>query len=78
MRFLLFSLPLISLRRTTILVHPMNAAGGRVMKKYINRTVMTDIGFEIVGNILLAAATYNVAAAQGFPLSGFNGIAMVF
>ena len=48
------------------------------MKRYINRTVITDIGFEILGNILLAAATYNVAAAQGFPLSGFNGIAMVF
>ncbi|MBR5047594.1 MAG: YitT family protein, partial [Eubacterium sp.] len=48
------------------------------MEKYINRTVMTDIGFEILGNTLLAAATYNVAAAQGFPLSGFNGIAMVF
>jgi uncharacterized membrane-anchored protein YitT (DUF2179 family) len=48
------------------------------MKKYLQNKIIVDIGFELLGNILIAAGTYNVAVASEFPLSGFNGIAMVF
>ncbi len=48
------------------------------MKKYLNKDFLYDILFEIAGNILIAAATYNVAVASDFPLCGFNGIALVF
>ena len=48
------------------------------MKKYLQSKIFVDMGFELLGNILIAAGTYNVAVASEFPLSGFNGIAMVF
>lgn len=41
------------------------------------RTLMTDIFFEILGSILLAAATYNVALGAEFPMNGFSGIALI-
>lgn len=37
-----------------------------------------DILIDIVGGILIALGTYNFAAASEFPVSGINGIALIF
>ncbi|MDO4977848.1 MAG: YitT family protein [Eubacteriales bacterium] len=47
------------------------------MEKYMKKEFGLDLAYEFVGNVLIAAATYNVAVASKFPLCGFNGIAMV-
>lgn len=41
------------------------------------KKVLTDCLFEVLGSILIAAGTYNVALSASFPLTGFSGIAMV-
>ncbi len=46
------------------------------MKKEI-RKITVDIIVDIVAGILLAAGTYNFAAAANFPLVGFTGIALI-
>lgn len=39
--------------------------------------ILVDIFFEVIGSILLAAATYNVALGAEFPMSGFSGISLI-
>lgn len=41
------------------------------------KTLLTDIFFEVLGSILLAAATYNVALGAEFPMNGFSGISLI-
>ncbi|MGN0293923.1 MAG: YitT family protein [Lachnospiraceae bacterium] len=41
------------------------------------RSVLTDIFFEVLGSVLLAAATYNVALGAEFPMTGFSGISLI-
>lgn len=47
------------------------------MKNDNRKTLLTDIFFEILGSILLAAATYNVALGAKFPMTGFSGISLI-
>lgn len=37
-----------------------------------------DIMIDIVGGILIAVGVYNFASAAKFPMTGFNGIALIF
>ncbi len=48
------------------------------MKDLKTRTITTDILFEIAGCMLIAFATYNVAAPAEFAISGFSGITLIF
>lgn len=45
------------------------------MKKY--RQTLKEIGFEILGSILIAVGIYNFAVASEFPMTGFSGISMI-
>ena len=47
------------------------------MKKK-TKEILTDILFDIAAGILIAIGTYNFATAAKFPMSGFNGIGMIF
>lgn len=42
------------------------------------KEILTDILFDIAAGILIAIGTYNFATAAKFPMSGFNGIGMIF
>lgn len=48
-----------------------------VRRKAAVRHFLADTFCEIVGNALLALATYNVALYAEFPMSGFSGIALI-
>ncbi len=39
--------------------------------------LIKNIGFELVGSMLIAISTYNVALHARFPVAGFSGIAMI-
>lgn len=41
------------------------------------RELAVDIGCEILGSLILAVTTYNVALYAEFPMTGFSGIAMI-
>lgn len=41
------------------------------------RTLITDLLYEILGSILIAAAVHNFALAAEFPMTGFSGIAII-
>ncbi len=41
------------------------------------REMAVDIGCEILGSLILAVTTYNVALYAEFPMTGFSGIAMI-
>lgn len=45
-----------------------------------NKTVelVKDIAIDIIGGMLIAAGVYNFASAAKFPMTGFNGIALIF
>lgn len=47
------------------------------MKKTNIQEQITDILCELVGNFLIAFATYNIATPAGFAISGFSGIAVI-
>lgn len=42
------------------------------------KEIFTDILFDIAAGLLIAIGTYNFATAAKFPMSGFNGIGMIF
>lgn len=42
-----------------------------------NKELWTDIGCELIGGALIAAAMYNFALQSRFPMTGFSGIAMI-
>lgn len=42
-----------------------------------HKTLVTDLCFEIIGSILIAAAIHNFALAARFPMTGFSGIAIL-
>ncbi len=46
-------------------------------KKNLKMELVKDVGFELVGSMLIAISTYNVALYAQFPLAGFSGIAMI-
>lgn len=41
------------------------------------RSVAADLGCELLGSLILAVTTYNVALFAEFPMTGFSGIAMI-
>lgn len=41
-------------------------------------TLLVDIICDIIGGILIAVGLYNFASAMGFPMVGFNGLALIF
>ncbi len=41
------------------------------------KTLITDLLYEIFGSILIAAAVHNFALAAEFPMTGFSGIAII-
>ena len=41
------------------------------------KEMLIDILVDIIGGILIAIGIYNFAAEQGFPMVGFNGIALI-
>ena len=41
------------------------------------KEMLIDILVDIIGGILIAIGIYNFAASQGFPMVGFNGIALI-
>ena len=49
-----------------------------VVTKEKTKEILTDILFDIAAGILIAIGTYNFATAAKFPMSGFNGIGMIF
>lgn len=44
----------------------------------INTEFLIDILTDIIGGLLIAIGTYNIAAAAMLPMSGVNGIALIF
>ena len=49
------------------------------MKKETDRKeLFIDIATDIIAGILIALGTYNFATTAKFPMSGFNGIALIF
>ncbi len=48
-----------------------------IMKKD-SKTIIIDITAEVLGNLLLSFATYNIAASENFAVSGFSGLALIF
>lgn len=46
-------------------------------KRNVKMELVKDVGFELVGSMLIAISTYNVALHAQFPLAGFSGIAMI-
>ena len=46
-------------------------------KKNTRAEMAKNIGFEMVGSMLIAISTYNVALYAEFPVAGFSGIAMI-
>ncbi|MBR3642534.1 MAG: YitT family protein, partial [Parasporobacterium sp.] len=49
----------------------------RISEKISIKELLVDIAVDIVGGILIAIGVYNFAAVQGFPMVGFNGIALI-
>lgn len=43
----------------------------------INKQLIKQISFEILGSILVAAAIYNFAVQAKFPMTGFSGISII-
>ena len=41
------------------------------------RSLAADFGCEVLGSLILAVTTYNVALYAEFPMTGFSGIAMI-
>ncbi len=41
------------------------------------KEMLIDILVDIIAGILIAVGVYNFAAAQGFPMVGFNGVALI-
>ncbi len=55
---------------------------GRSMIAYLSQKIsvkelLVDIVVDIIAGVLIAAGVYNFAAAQGFPMVGFNGVALI-
>ena len=48
------------------------------MKDLNKKKIALDILYEIIGCMLIAFATYNVAAPAEFAISGFSGITLIF
>lgn len=42
------------------------------------KDIFKDLGFDILGGLLIAIGVYNFAVASGFPVSGISGIAIIF
>lgn len=49
----------------------------RLAEKISFKELVIDIAVDIVGGILIAIGVYNFAAVQGFPMVGFNGVALI-
>lgn len=55
---------------------------GRSMIRYLSQKIsvkemLIDIVVDLIAGCLIAAGVYNFAAAQGFPMVGFNGVALI-
>ena len=48
------------------------------MEKSKILNLVKDIMIDIAGGILIAVGVYNFASAAKFPMTGFNGIALIF
>ncbi|MBP5385551.1 MAG: YitT family protein [Lachnospiraceae bacterium] len=48
-----------------------------ISEKISVKEMLIDILIDLIGGVLIAAGVYNFAAAQGFPMVGFNGIALI-
>ena len=48
------------------------------MKTNKKKELCIDILTDVVAGILIATGTYNFATAAKFPMSGFNGIGLIF
>lgn len=55
----------------------MQRKGGIVMEKLKKHEFITQIFWEIIGSICIAAGIYNFAAQARFPMSGFSGISII-
>ncbi|MCR5222551.1 MAG: YitT family protein [Lachnospiraceae bacterium] len=49
----------------------------RLAEKISFKELVIDIAVDIIGGILIAIGVYNFAAVQGFPMVGFNGVALI-
>ncbi len=49
----------------------------RLVEKISFKELVIDIAVDIIGGILIAIGVYNFAAVQGFPMVGFNGVALI-
>ena len=47
------------------------------MGKIVTKRRMADIGFEVVGSLLIALGIYNFAVEAQFPMTGFSGISII-
>ena len=48
------------------------------MKTNNKKELCIDILVDIAAGVLIALGTYNFATAAKFPMSGFNGIGLIF
>lgn len=48
-----------------------------ISEKISVKEMLIDILIDLLAGVLIAAGVYNFAAAQGFPMVGFNGIALI-
>ena len=48
------------------------------MKTNKKKELCIDILVDIAAGVLIALGTYNFATAAKFPMSGFNGIGLIF
>ena len=48
-----------------------------IEEKISLKELLIDVLVDIIAGILIAIGIYNFAAAQGFPMVGFNGIALI-
>ena len=56
---------------------PAKSVFAVITEKISFKEMMIDILVDIVAGCLIAAGLYNFAAAQGFPMVGFNGVALI-
>lgn len=55
----------------------MLGTGKKLSELITFKELATDVVVDIIAGIFIAIGVYNFAAAMGFPLAGFNGIALI-
>ncbi len=56
---------------------PSRSVFALITEKISFKEMMIDIFVDLIAGCLIAAGVYNFAAAQGFPMVGFNGVALI-